>query len=99
MAAWALKDAKESFDTVFERASGGEPQIITRSGTPLWVVVSYVDYERKPELKKPSCQKGKKSILEILRSCPCGDELAAAMETGTKAEIPSYFERTGGFGD
>ena len=28
MAAWALKDAKESFDTVFERASGGEPQII-----------------------------------------------------------------------
>ena len=94
-----MKDAKESFDTVFERASGGEPQIITRGGTPFWVVVSYVDYERRPELKKPSCQKGKTSILEILRSCPCGDELAAAMETGSKTEMPSYFERTGGFGD
>ena len=51
MAAWALKDAKESFDTVFERASGGEPQIITRGGTPFWVVVSYTDYDMNDEEK------------------------------------------------
>ena len=73
MAAWALKDAKESFDTVFERASCGEPQIITRGGTPVWVVVSYTDYGVKSPrgTMRGNCRK---SFVDALLSCPRLDE-------------------------
>ena len=77
MAAWALKDAKESFDTVFERASGGEPQIITRGGTPLWVVVSYMDYDTKSsraDMRGNDRKVRRKSFVDALLSCPRLDE-------------------------
>ena len=46
MSAWRLKEAKESCETVFDRALGGEPQIIMRDEKPMVVVLSYVDFKR-----------------------------------------------------
>ena len=33
MSAWRLNEAKEACETVFDRAWGGEPQIIMRDGS------------------------------------------------------------------
>ena len=46
MSAWRLKEATESCETVFDRAWGGEPQIIMRDEKPMVVVLSYVDFRR-----------------------------------------------------
>ena len=46
MSAWRLNEAKESCETVFNRAWSGEPQIIMRDEKPMVVVVSYVDFRR-----------------------------------------------------
>lgn len=40
MSAWAVKDVKESWDTVFDRAWAGEPQFISRGDSETVVVVS-----------------------------------------------------------
>ena len=72
-----MKDAKESFDTVFERASGGEPQIITRGGTPVWVVVSYADYDMNSAnaaMRRNDRRVRRKSFVDALLSCPRLDE-------------------------
>ena len=49
MSAWKLKEAKESCETIFDRAWGGEPQIIMRDEKPMVVVLSYVDFRRATE--------------------------------------------------
>ena len=64
MCAWRLNEAKESCGTVFDRAWGGEPQIIMRDEKPMVVVVSFAAYEAA----KPK----KGTLFEALRSCPLG---------------------------
>ena len=71
MSAWRLNEATESCRTVFDRAWGGEPQIIMRDGKPMVVVLSFAAYEAA----KPK----KRTLLATLRSCPCGDELASVL--------------------
>ena len=88
MSAWRLNEATESCQTVFDRAWGGEPQIIMRDEKPMVVVLSFAAYEAA----KPR----KSTLLTTLRSCPCGDELANVLGEHV-ADRPSYFERTGGF--
>ena len=61
---WALQDAKSKFSAVAEKAWQGEPQVVTRRGKPLVVVISYETYEKKVE--KPN----EGSFLDFLRSCP-----------------------------
>ena len=46
MSAGRLNEAKESCETVFDRAWSGEPQIIMRDEKPMVVVLSYVDFRR-----------------------------------------------------
>ena len=46
MSAWRLKEAKESCETVFDRAWSGEPQVIMRDEKPMVVVVSYLEFNR-----------------------------------------------------
>ena len=43
---WALQDAKSRFSAVVNRACEIEPQIVTRRGTPVAVLISYGDYKR-----------------------------------------------------
>ena len=90
MSAWRLNEATESCKTVFDRAWGGEPQIIMRDEKPMVVVLSFAAYEAA----KPK----KRRLLATLRSCPCGDELAKVLDERTP-EQPSYFERMGGFAE
>ena len=42
---WALQDAKNRFSAVVDRACQVEPQIVTRRGTPVAVLISYETYE------------------------------------------------------
>ena len=89
MSAWRLSEATESCKTVFDRAWGGEPQIIMRDEKPMVVVLSFAAYEAA----KPK----KRTLLATLRDCPCGDELASVLGERVPDQL-SYFERTGGFG-
>ena len=38
---WALQDAKSKFSAVVDRACEIEPQIVTRRGKPVVVMISY----------------------------------------------------------
>ena len=42
---WALQDAKNRFSAVVDRACQVEPQIVTRRGTPVAVLISYETYK------------------------------------------------------
>jgi len=42
---WALQDAKSKFSSVVDRAYAIEPQIVTRRGKPVVVMISYREYQ------------------------------------------------------
>lgn len=44
---WALQDAKNRFSDVVDRACEIEPQIVTRRGTPVAVLISYSAYKTR----------------------------------------------------
>jgi prevent-host-death family protein len=67
MAYWQLEEAKQRFSEVVERAQADGPQVITRDGEEVAVVISIDEYE---EFKKP-----KKTFKEHLRSGPPTDDL------------------------
>ncbi len=66
MKIWQLQDAKNRFSEVVERALREGPQTVTRRGEPVVVVVGYGDYRKKARPKK--------SVVEVLRSCPVSAE-------------------------
>ena len=98
MSGWALKEAEESCNTVFERALAGEPQFIMRGRKPALLVVSVqFDGGSRNVRRKTAARKRKpRTLFEALRSCPYGDDLAALIPD-RNAFPQSYFERTGGF--
>lgn len=57
-----LQEAKQQFSAVAEKAARGDPQIVTKHGKPFVVIVNVADWEKT--------QPRKKSLLEVLRSCP-----------------------------
>ena len=65
MSGWALQEAEESCEAVFERAWGGEPQLILRDQKPSLVVITYEEYT--------SLRPHRRTLYETLRSCPYGD--------------------------
>ena len=46
---WALQDAKNKFSAVVDRACEVEPQIVTRRGVPVAVLISYESYRARPK--------------------------------------------------
>lgn len=51
---WALQDAKSKFSSVVNQACKGEPQIVTRRGTPVAVLISFDDYKKSnPQALSP----------------------------------------------
>ena len=99
MSAWALRDAEKSCATVFERAVAGEPQYILQGDEPLLMVVSVAGIaDAMKPVRRRAPRRKKKTLLEVLRSCPCGDELAELIPD-RHSFPPSYFERTGGFAE
>jgi len=53
-ATWALQDAKSKFSKVVDMTLREGPQVVTRRGTPVVVVVSVGDYEKRQRPKKES---------------------------------------------
>ena len=71
---WALQDAKNKFSSVANTAWSGEPQVVTRHGKPLVVVISY-------DLYRTKIQPGhKKNILEAFMKCPVDVDLDELIE-------------------
>ncbi len=66
---WALQDAKNKFSAVAETAARGEPQVVTRHGHPLVVIVSYETYRDKIS------QEPRKNIAEAFMDCPVSVDL------------------------
>ncbi len=60
----ALQDAKNRFSAVAEEASRGSPQLVTRRGRPLVVIISYELYREK------ICPEPRRNIAEAFMDCP-----------------------------
>ena len=78
---WALQDAKNRFSAVAETAARGQPQVVTRRGHPLVVIISYEMYREKitPESGR--------NIAEAFMDCPVDIDLESL--------IPSRKSRKG----
>ncbi len=69
MVTWQLQDAKNRLSAVVDAAIAGEPQQITRRGTPVVVVIAAEDYERFAHLAKSALP----SFNELLLQMPQDD--------------------------
>ena len=70
MVDWQLQDAKNRFSAVVDAAIAGDPQRVTRRGTPAVVVLAVEEYERLRSLEKASVP----SFVDLLLSIPQGGE-------------------------
>ena len=100
MVAWALKDAETSAKEVFERAFTGEPQIVTRHGVPSLVIITYAEYEDSASAcnrkqRQEAERNGGRSLVDALMSCPY--DISDLIEDRTGYDLPSAFDRAGGF--
>lgn len=105
MAAWALKDAEASAKEVFERAFAGEPQIVMRDGVPSLVIMAFADFEAAtpkvasspPTTITDKAEKttNRPSLVELFASCPV--DLSDLIEGRVGCDLPSAFDRAGGF--
>jgi len=43
---WQLQEAKTNFNRVIENAVNGDPQIITKRGVKVAIVLSYTEYQK-----------------------------------------------------
>ena len=66
MTTWQLQDAKQRFSEVIRAAERGEPQIITRHGRDVAVVIEYEGFKR---LNKPH-----RDFKKFLESAPIADD-------------------------
>ena len=69
-ATWTLQDAKNRFSAVVDAAARGEPQMVTRRGKWVSVVLSAEEYERLQRLERASAP----SLGELLLQMPQDDE-------------------------
>ncbi|GII65424.1 hypothetical protein Skr01_55090 [Sphaerisporangium krabiense] len=67
MAEWQLQEAKQKFSEVLRRAHEEGPQVITRHGEEVAVVIDIAEYRR--------IRYGAPDFKEFLRSSPPWDEL------------------------
>ena len=68
MVEWSLQDAKNRFSAVVNAALSGEPQTVTRRGSPAVVVLAVDDYRRLCQAEKA----GAPTFIEHLLSIPKG---------------------------
>jgi antitoxin Phd len=68
--AWTLQDAKNRLSAVVDAALAGEPQLITRRGKPVTVVLSVDDYERLQRLERGAAP----SFTDLLLAMPQDDQ-------------------------
>lgn len=73
---WALQDAKSKFSAVVDRACEIEPQIVTRRGKPVVVMISYREYREHADAAR--------SPLDILLG---GPKLEGGLQTARDKSI------------
>lgn len=64
---WQLQEAKQRFSEVVREAAAGSPQVITKHGEEIAVVLSIADYRRIAQPRRP--------LSEYLLAVPRGDDL------------------------
>ena len=65
--AWQVQEAKQRFSEVLREASAGGPQLITRHGDEIAVVLSIDDYRQIAQPRRP--------LSAYLLDVPKGDDL------------------------
>lgn len=68
---WALQDAKNKFSEVVNAASRGTPQVVTKRGVPVVVVLSFEAYEAMARREQVD-------FASFLLSMPTGSDEEAA---------------------
>ena len=76
---WALQDAKSRFSAVVNKTCKDGPQIVTRRGKPVAVLISYSDYSRIDPTRK--------TAVDILLGGPTID---GAARVGRVREHPFF---------
>ena len=77
---WKLQDAKARFSELVDRALAEGPQHVTRRGKPTVVVISEAEFMKA----KRAGQRKRKSLIELLQSCPA-PEVFDIVEEGRRA--------------
>ncbi len=65
MTEWPLRDAKNRFSALVNAALAGEPQLVTRRGRPVVVVLAVDEYERLRQLEEADTPTLGGLLLEI----------------------------------
>jgi antitoxin Phd len=73
---WSLQDAKNRFSAVVEAARRGEPQLVTKRGTPAVVVLAAEEYLRLAALDEQQAP----SFVDHLLAMPQDDEAFERLE-------------------
>lgn len=66
MSTWQLQEAKQRFSEVVREAEAGEPQVITRHGRNVAVIIEYEGFQ---QLQRPQ-----KDFKRFLESAPFPDD-------------------------
>jgi antitoxin Phd len=80
-ACWTLQDAKNRFSAVVEAAQRGEPQLVTKRGTPAVVVVAAEEFARLRMFE----QTARPSFGDHLLAMPCDDEVFERLDADPRA--------------
>jgi len=75
---WSLQDAKNKFSTVVDAALEGEPQLVTRRGRPVVVVLAAEEYERLRLCDRNKAPSFTELLLDMPRDDGDFERLAAA---------------------
>ena len=70
MADWSLQDAKNRLSAVVDAAVAGVPQLVTRRGKPVVVVLAVDEYDCLCRLEKTNAP----TLAELLLAIPQGDQ-------------------------
>ena len=66
---WSLQEAKNRFSQVVDAAVSGAPQLVTRHGTPVVIVLAAEEYERLARLDRAAAPE----LSELLLAVPQDD--------------------------
>ncbi len=81
MISWQVQEAKNKFSEVIDRASHGDPQVITKHGTEVAVVISIDQFK---SLKARS-----QSLVEFLLESPLsGSEIDVTRDKSLPRAVP-----------
>jgi prevent-host-death family protein len=81
---WQVQEAKQRFSEVLRAAEAGEPQIVTKHGEEVAVVIDIAEYRR---LRGESV-----SLMDYLRADPAAD---ADFEVDRRPDLPREIDLAG----